>query len=377
MSRRLAKPQFQGDEALLANAINPNYIDPEDEEAKEENENRFKMEQEQRMHSGIQNELYGESVGAMGYLNPPNVGRGVTGGWIFPLLAGLSALLGTGIRSSGMIYRKGNPGQKPVFFTHPPNMSSSSAFYRDIVNQATGQGVPIKTFHKLFGDVPTFRSMMKGKIGSGSIDDLRMGHLLAPLINSHLKKALKGTGIPSEVVMKAIEEKMSPLLEQMVTPEVMARGGSLLGTLWGGVKSVFGKLKPIIQSIFGNPTVKKIITDVGQKVGNVASSEAPKLAELAAQKIADYARTKLKGDEPIASEKPSSEGSFEPSATQKFEMPSAIHTGEERKQIIAARKNPDTPKERKILRWDWGVPIYGEGKKKTSGGAWTVKLVRH
>ncbi len=357
------RPQIYGEEETTLRTIDPNYENYQDEEADEENEMRMKMARKQNMIQGMDEQMYGLTEGK-GMLRPPNaIGRGyispqATGGWIFPLLMGLTSLLGKGMKRGGkaMPYR-------PIMLHHPPNLTSASSFYRDIAHQATGQGISHKTFEALFGDKKAYRDMITGKTGSGIRDKLLMGHLLAPLVHNHLKKALKGTGMAPEKIMSAIEDKLSDVFDQAVTPDVMARGGSVLGSLWNGVKGIFGKILPFVKSIFSNPKVREIGQNVIGKIGDVASKQAPEIAEMAANRIASYAKRKLKGDEPPADM--DDEDIHTPSATRKFEQPSAAKDSSYRKKIIAERalvpRDDDTQKERKIIGWNWGQPVYGDG----------------
>lgn len=390
MSRR-GNPQVYGQEEAMLKQLNPEYENPEDVEAEQENAIRQKIARKENMIEGMQDELYGITAGK-GYLRPPNaMGRGylappqATGGWIFPL-----AMLASSIIPS--LFGKGASGKgirrQPLMLTSAPNLTSASAFYRDIARQATGQGMSHKTFVRLFGDNKTYKDMIQGKIGSGVHDKLLMGHLLAPLVHGHLKKALKGTGLSAEQVMAAVEDKLPEIFDKEVTPEVMARGGSILGSLWGGLKNVFGKIGSVVKGIFSNPKVREIGKNVINKVGDVAEKRAPDLAEMAANRIADYASKKLKGDEPAA-EMEDDEGddddeyyeerkkkrpvkkSFEPSATRKFEQPSASRDSSMRKKIIAERKSKalvpreeetSAPKEKVIVGYTrQGMPIYGNG----------------
>lgn len=427
MSRR-GHPQVYGQEEAMLKQLNPEYENPEDVDAEEEIATRQRLARKENMMEGVADELYGTTQGK-GYLRPPNaMGRGylappqATGGWIFPLamLASsiIPSLFGKGMKKGGAYINKEGKlvpnrflGRNPLMLTHAPNLTSASAFYRDIARQATGQGMSHKTFVRLFGDNKTYKDMIQGKIGSGVHDKLLMGHLLAPLVHGHLKKALKGTGLSAEQVMAAVEDKMPEIFDKEVSPEVMARGGSILGSLWGGLKNVLGKVGSLVSGIFKNPKVREIGKKVINKVGDVADKRAPELAEMAANKIADYANKRLKGDEPAA-EMEDDEGddddeyyeerrkkrpvkkSFEPSATRKFEQPPASRDSSMRKKIIADRKSraliprdeEEAPSERKVVSYDYlGRPVYGNGyrgKKKgsgyvtASGGAWSVKLVR-
>jgi hypothetical protein len=205
--------------------------------------------------------------------------------------------------------------------------------------------------------------------------------------------------------MDEIDQTCGHILDKPVDPAVMARGGSLLGSLWGGIKNIFGKIIPIVKKVASNERVQKIAKSALDKVGDVAESQAPEMAELASNRVASYLKNKLKGDEPSVSKKkkrPSLEEEEEeeeeesppprravakklprlpapPRRDEEDELPSGQSDSGLRKKIVQQRhsgqaQDEPLPGQRLIGRQPDGTPIYGYGKKKTNGGAWTVRL---
>jgi hypothetical protein len=391
-----ARPQVYGQEEALLKDLNPEWQYEDDEENTKLNQLRSKEDAKQQMMQGIADEIYGSTQG-MGYLRAPNaIGRGYLSppqGGFFQIPLMLASLLPALFGKGG---KRGRGMMQPVFLTRHPNLSSASSFYRDISQQAVGSGIPQafmnKKMSKLFGGSATYRSIMTGKIGSGVQDKLLMGHLLSPLLLGHLKTALKGTGVSPEHLMAEIDENFPQIMDQEVTPEVLAKGGSIVGSLWSGVKNIFGKLAPIVKNIFTNPKVKEIGKNVLGKITSVAEKQAPELAELASNKIAQYARKKLTGEEPEVRAKKGEEEEeavvprrkTSTSAIEELELPSGQSDSALRKRLASERRaqtepsfEVENPAGRKIVGYRFGNPIYGVGKKKTAkGGAWSVRLTR-
>ena len=416
-----ARAPINTDEELMLKALNPDYETPDELAIQQKNAVATKLQTREQRMQGIDTELYGLASGkgylrapnamGRGYINPPS--GGATGGWFAPiamLASQFIPMIVDGIR--GAIARKkaireakrqaqleaqqatAQPaeapagsgsqfpeGYAPIHFKRHPNLSSASAFYRDMAHQAMGQGMSPNSFSNLFGNKSAFKNIVTGKVGSGTKEKLLVGHILAPIVHQHLKNALKGTGIHADDVMAHLDNSMADIYDQPVSSEVMARGGSVFGSLWSGLKSAFSRAMPVIKKIASNPTVKSVVSKVTDQV----KKSAPDLAGLAVEKLASYAKRKLKGDEPPVEVNPRAN---EPSAIQKFEQPSAEKSDARRKQLIASRRSaqvaepeeePVAPvrKPQRVVGYINGHEVYGDGvKKKAHGGAWTVKLIR-
>lgn len=409
-------PQTYADEQLLL----PDEINQQENEQDAENEEYQRIKRNQF----IDDELAGSNAGA-GYARPPNaMGRGyavapnATGGWIVPLAMGLSSILpallgrGKGKKWKGM--------RQPIYLSHSPNLTSTSGFYKSLIAQAQGQGLSMKTFAKLFGNKTLLNSILKGKMGSGVVDELKIGHVLSPLVFSHLSKALKGTGIDPEQLMEHAENL--PMMNQSVNPKTMTVGGSILGSLWNMTKGVLGKLTGVAKNVASNPKVRELAKKGLDKAGEVMNNRIGDIGEIAANKIADYATKRMTGDEPDVEEDdepnytylekvrrrnapqappmPSFQGQINAqkrnlnSQTQpkrqpqrrvhrdyeedEFEQEPAVKTNTYRKKIVADRKAvvpAEESQERKVVGYRFGRPVYeGEGKKKKVRGGWVVKL---
>lgn len=401
---RKANPTVYGDEANMLKGLNPDWEDPNDEDAEEEEDTRQKLTRKQNMFEGIEDHLYGTVQGA-GYLRAPNARGGYVNppsGGFLPLLpiammasSFLPMLFGKGKKRGGAYMKDGKMiPNKMIGLMRHPNMSSASAFFRDVVQQGHKQGMGLGMWKKLFGSTNLMNRMLTGRVGSGVVDKLQMGHLLSGPVYNHLQKALKGSGISADDVMPEIENL--PLFNEDVSLDGLKRGGSIIGSLWTGLKSVMGKAGPLIKKIISNPRLKKIATDSLSKIGDVAERNAPALAEKAANRVVDYANRKLKGDEPTPSKSEKAVAKA-PKASRyddieddddddDYELPSGRSDSNLRKNLANQRKNstavaPKPTGEKRIVGWDMGSPIYGEGRKlkknaKIRGGSWKVSLTR-
>ena len=437
------KPQvYQGDEEILLREMNPNWKHPVDEEIAEDNEIAQREALRQQMMDGIADEIYGSAEGAgylrapnargTGYLAPPNAAGGVLP--LLPIALMASSILpalfgrGKGRKRGGMTHMK-----NPVHLTHSPNMSNASSFYRDLVHQSVSQGLGMKRFHKLFaGNKKLLNSMLNGKSGSGIVDELKMGHLLSPVIYSHLQKALKGTNVHPDKLMGLVEEL--PIMHKNVSGQTLSTGGSILGSLWNVAKGVLGKLGNMGSKIASNPRVQEIAKKGLNKAAEIAEKRLPDIAEIATNKLADYAEKKMAGDEPVdededdydedapkysylektrmrnAPKPPALPSTYkQPSMSEQLnrqkrglnkqttqkrtyaedtELPSGRSDSNLRKNLVNQRRQKslvpmEEPREapkplNRIIGYNrFGTPIYGEGKKKAFGGSWTVKLTRN
>ena len=432
MSRK-AQPQWNSDEQVMMKQVDPKFSIQQDDDAAKQRAREAEMYSKGNPDLGTSaNDFLLDNVKmggagyltAGGYLRPPNARGGVLP--LIPILSGLAALL------LGSGRKKGGSMAAPHYYNagRPLDMTSPAGFYRNIIGQALEAGAPAdlvkKKFTKLFGGAGMFNKIVKGKFGGATVDKLKLGHLLAPIMIPHLTQALKGTGYSGEEVFSQAENLNSDLLDQEVSLDGLTKGGSILGTLWTGAKALFGKIGSVAKKIFTNPKVQDLASKAVNSVAKVAEERLPKLTESAANKLADYAEKKLKGPEPEVkpskkakrpepepeSEEVSEEESEEEPepvpkkkqapryvrATEKYEQPN--NPPEEgtarRKRLIKSLiplppsapiipSNPvsqNSSTERRFLGMKDGVAIYGNGrscgskKKRQSGGAWTVKLVQ-
>jgi hypothetical protein len=298
-----------GDEENLLKSLNPEWEQPESEEAEKEFSTRIEIDK-QDPNAEINDYLYGTTSGGnirapnatgKGYIQASNTQAtgGAQGGWIAPLLQGLASLLPMLLADGkGM---EGNGKHSLPYYPSQPDLSNASNFYRHFVKTCIGQGVNSDELHSamenLFGGKAMYKKMLSGKIGSGSPQKLLMGHLLQAPLLGHLKKAL-GKSADVTKIMDLIENSIPEIMDAPVTAKGMCSGGSILGSIWNGLKGVVGKVLPMIKGFFGNKKVQDIASGVANAVGDVALKRAPKIGELATNKLMDYANKKLVGDEP-------------------------------------------------------------------------------
>ena len=212
----------------------------------------------------------------------------------------------------------------------------------------------------------------------------------------------------------------------------LTRGGSILSTLWNGAKGLLGKLPGFIGKIFSNKTVQDLGAKALEGATKVATERLPGLTEQAATKIANYAEKKMKGDEPGVTEGDIEKVQAELAKRKKASRVEELLAKDEREQRLSTRASrkkakrptpleeeeeieeeleeeaPPPPRRkaglarrgtdpaprgrrsepseapapapapiRRIVAFSNGIPVYGQGKKKSKkGGAWTVKLTQ-
>jgi hypothetical protein len=427
-----ARPEYYQNEQSILQDIEPGWKDPKDREAAKENKVNAQLTKEDIM-SGIRDNLLDSTTGmgyltaghGGGYLRPPNLQR--NGGFLplIPILSGLgSLLLGSGMGKHGGTYH----------LQRSPNMASASSFFRDIAGQALEAGAPPELVKakmiKLFGGTGMYNKVMRGKVGGAIQGDMKLGHLMAPVLMGHMRRALKNASLPP-AMMSVIESKFSPFLDKPVTQEDLTKGGSILGSLWNGAKNILGKVVSGVKGFFGNKGVQDTASKILDSATGAIGKHAPKLIETAAEKLANYANKEMADDEPSEADiekvqkelakrkkearaeklleedekrksrrgrKRADDEDYEPSATRRFEQRPAEKSDTRRKELVRQRREKalvpygqeeeeeEAPKQRKIVGYRYGEPIYGDGfgygfrsKKKLSkkGGAWTVKLSRN
>ena len=424
----------QGERELLKQTSN--YIEPQDVEAEYENDTRDAVSGEfQDPYEKLQSEvLDGVTHSGKGYIGVP--GHGIGGGYIrapntrggfLPLAAMLLPLLlgsGTG---SGTGRRGGNMLSKMIFTNRPLNMSSPKNFFKSLFEDIAERVNPKKVaekFDKLFAGKGTFNRYLKQKDGGVILDDMKMGHLLMPLLNAHLKVALKkASGINPEGLLEKIEDDNRSLFEKPVTHETLQSGGSILGSLWTGLKSIFSKIS-------NNPTAMNLGTRALTALGKT------NLPEKGVQALSEYATKKLTGEEPeekkirqqetkIAEMKRARELRALERAEEReqrkeereeeeeedeyydrrhprrkvyeepirgkvydYEVPSGQSDSQLRRRLAEERRRRDLiptnetntsiepVKEKTLIGFKNGKPVYASGLKKKKGGSWKVVLQR-
>jgi preprotein translocase subunit SecD len=216
--------------------------------------------------------------------------------------------------------------------------------------------------------------------------------------------------------MKLIEEKYDDLLQRPLDHSELTKGGSIISSIWSGVKSIFGKLA-------SNPALKTIANKTFQSATKAVEGALPTLTENAVNRLSSHLSKKLKGDEPDLTKKDLDKMREEvqkaddeaemkavyaqhkkkkaivvkkgkkkalPVVEEEDEVPDEEEEDEEldaadpeegttrRKSILSSRKAvvpaPKQPKAH-IVSYINGEPVYGYGKKK--GGAWNIKLTRN
>jgi hypothetical protein len=298
-------PYRNADEKIMMKKINKDYVDPQDGYAERENEyqndedpyERTQMEVLEGVeHTGMEDMPMDDQNGN-GYLTAPSRRGGYinapTGGFLPQLAAMVLPAIISGIvgAMTGSGRSRASMSGNVLHMRNPLNMMSTDGFYKSLYDDVSSQiGKPITDlkFKKLFAGTG-YKRLVNGKFSSGgrSVDELRMGHIVMPLLLEHLNKAL-GKGEKSNSIGYAIRlADELPWMQNRVTPQALARGGSIFGSLWSGLKNVFGK---IIGSTMGQTAIKGLEKTVEG------------VAPIAADALTKYASKKLKGQEPDLSE---------------------------------------------------------------------------
>ena len=242
-----------------------------------------------------------------GYINP-------TGGYIHP--------------SAGYI----NPTAGGAEFQ--PDLSNAHAFYQSLYAHHDDQMYASKKMGKLFGS--GYASFMRSKSGSGRVKGgLRWGHLLAPAMRGHIKKALKGTGVDPEVFMAHLEEH--PMMEKRVTRTAL--GGNVFKTIWQKMKE-----------IFTSETAKKLYATLGK-----AALEA----------LVGYVGKQMKGDEPEVKGGYATMGGAEEASPVPVDIPIPKVTAKDK--VGQVPPTPDQIKEAKAMVRDF---VKGQGLHGGSKADW-------
>ena len=303
--KRSTKPWLQDEEKQILRETS-GYVDPDDVRADMDESNV------ERMSYGLPVDPYqrvqAESLNAVphygnGYLRTPkggyiNVPTPPSGGFL-PILGSLAAMILPELIGgiAGKIFGNGRQmtgNHRMIYTRNPLNMSNGNAFYKSLYNDLSSQTTPEivdKKFNKLFGS--GWKKYKKMKVG-GSIDGpLKMGHIMIPPLMCHLRNALKGSGVDPEKVLESVE-KME-ILNQPITAAGLQHGGNIFGSIWNGIKGIFGKL-------IGNKTLQNVGSKVAESVGKSAAEHLPNLAEKGVDALSKYASRKLTGEEPEISE---------------------------------------------------------------------------
>ena len=289
---RPSKPWLQDEEKQILKSRG-DWTDPAEEEAITNNKIKSRLgsnapfDPYERVQAESLDGVYHDSQG--GYLRAPKSGGSpyinvpVQGGFapILPIIA--SALLPV---LFGKLFGSGT-----LSTTKPINMSNAHSFFNslaDDISHQTHRDYANKKMEKLFGS--GWKKYSKSRYGGSVVDELKMGHLLMPLLRGHIRKAL-GRGIDPEPLLEKIEQMNAKEFDRLVTPDVLIHGGSILGSLWSGLKGIFGK-------VFNSGLASK----VGKSALSAAEKVAPSLAESGINKLAEYATKKISGQEPEISE---------------------------------------------------------------------------
>lgn len=438
MSQKRPNPQYYEEERQILSQANDDWTDPVDDDAKYQNQVKHSVSDK---HDLIEAELLGgiEHGGSLGnhrggYLMAPNSGRGVAGGFLpaIPLMIAplIASILGSGT-SKGT---RANVKFGVITTKKPLSMASGGEFYKSLARIASSKTSP-KYVEKVMGDLltkPIWNQIKKGKgvFGSGrNASRLLMGHLMSPILMGHARKALGRDGMGSYPALVNVLERIGEedgYLSKPVTAKGLVAGGSILGTLWKGAKTLFGKL-----------TGSKLAKTVGEAGSKALEKAAPALTENVIKKVTDYANKKLtdedkrkidmedidsmreiiskkdrkarakkllekaeRDDEKRRRRRRSSydddDDDDEAAADERELEFEPEDTGTRLRKEIVGRKKAlvptkkdvgSVPPGKRIIGYSFGQPIYGNGsktlqrfsKKKVPvarGGAWTVKLSR-
>jgi len=234
-----------------------------------------------------------------GYLVAPG---GIHGGFWPAAIGQIAAMLLPIIMGSGKGNSKGSTKMKLIYTINPPNHTSAQSFFnsihRDISDQHPDK-VPVinKKFEKLFAG-KGFHKFIRQKRGGSIPQELHMGHLLAPLLSNHIHNALaRGKNKHDPSVIKRLMEiaEDHPDMSKPVTHENLVRGGSVMSSLWGGLKRILG-------SLASNKSLKNIGSRAVEGLSKGADKVLPGLLEKGAEALGSYATKKITGEEPEISE---------------------------------------------------------------------------
>lgn len=372
---------------------------------------------------------HGGSVGKRGgYLMAPNAS---TRGGFLPAIPLMIAPLIASILGSGTGRPKVSFG---VITTKKPlSIASGGEFYKSLARLASDKTSP-KYVERVMNRLLTkdiWNQIKKGRgVFGGAVRPSRllMGHLMSPILMGHAKKALGRDHLGSyPALLNALESvgEEDGYLSQPVTAKGLVKGGSILGTLWKGAKTLFGKL-----------TGSKLAKTVGEAGSKALEKAAPALTENVIKKVTDYANKKLTDEDKgkidmedidsmreiinkkdrkarakkllekaeredekrrrrrryIDEDEDEEEGTederdleFEPEDTgtrlrkEIVGRKKALVPASQRALVPASQRDVGgVPPGKRIIGYSFGQPIYGNGSKKKvpRGGAWTVKLTR-
>ena len=406
-------PYYYDEDRMLLKEKDPEFEDPRVERVKRENaeDHMMRKQDEDDWYGSIEGQLFGgQNPNGKGYLNPAGHGYlrppNVRGGFVqalIPLAASFLPSILEGIFGSGV------NGRRRMDIPLKGDASTASQFYRnmfDSIAEHTSPEIAEKKLSMLMGGKGMLKSVLRKKVGGGNREGvLKLGHLLMPAVLGHLQAAKMGNGV-SEMI-KHVENM--PEMNEPVGGSI----GSMLGKLWNGVKGVIGK-------ITGNQKVRDIASKTFDKATEAVANKLPDLAERGINKLSDYYAKKLDKRDPEElteddyenmrgklSEKekkdrmeelyereqrrkpkrPTRYEDDEPRRSSRYEeedeLPSGRSDSRLRKEKVRERNRAIVPvdddEQRKIVgRHPFtGAPIYGDGKKKASGGNWHISLQQY
>lgn len=284
-------PYRNDDEKMLMSKVDEDYEDPLTQYAEKENAPDDALDPYDR----IQAEVLDGYTHTGGYLRAPSRGGYImapASGGSIPMLAAMiipeiiagiiHGISGRGRAKSNLLYTR-----KPI------NMTSANNFYKSLYDDAGEQmGYPITQtkFSKLFAGTGYKQFVKNVRGGAATPDKLMHGHLLMPLVVQHLKRALgpKGRHLIEPLLGHA---EGLPVMQERVSHGSLMRGGSIMGTLWAGLKNVFGKLS-------SSDTLK----NMGQSAIKGLQQTVTDVTPAAAEALTKYAHRKLKGEDPEISD---------------------------------------------------------------------------
>lgn len=363
-----------------------------------------------------------------GYLRAPNSGgylsaSGVSGGFLPALLPFLVPLVISKLIGSG---RHGmSPPIEALKLLNPVNFFKTMYQGIKLIKSKRGKNnFADATMGRVFGSGIHWKQYQKNSHGGSTNNktEFKVGHIAMPMLRGHVRKALQGNkNMDPEMFLEMIEKLNEKEFEQKVTPDVLLHGGSILETVMNLGKSALSKLTSL--------GVGKLMNLIGKKAVDTGTAVLPKLVETGINKLSEHANKKmgvenvipvedldeelnrkkaelkrkhelkkytrqLELEDELEDENEDEEPPPLPPRKLSRELPSGESDTVRRKKLVSERKKAVVPvisePENNYVTYEnkksgmvpkmydkHGNALYGYGKKKVSGGAWKVQIVRN
>lgn len=183
-----------------------------------------------------------------------------------------------------------------------PNIKSGSMFYRkliekvksglhksipkvtnlngSIVTKLADEYIKKRVGSGIIGDQKTYRSLMKNKIGSGIAEDLKYGNLMYPVVKGHITAKLRGK-IPKDLLDDLVDGVMSA--NDNITEESVVTGEGIKDV----IKNIAHKSKDLIKQFVKSDFAKQLYSK-GRELGkNFIEQGLNKAADTLIDKVSD------------------------------------------------------------------------------------------